>query len=122
LTVTLTAYNPSSGHQQIGTVHLSGITVCTGGTNNDSVWSPGAGACTDSANGGAEVPTCEDLDSGTSPDAGAHDFYMADVAENQDLSSGSGIALTHNGTLTMNDLSTSQNQCKNVNLYLQLTS
>lgn len=122
VTVSLTADNPSSGNQQVGTVHLSAIKACTGGTSNDSVWNPGTGACTDSAHGGTEVPSCEDFDSGSSPDADAHDFYMADVVENQDLSSGSGIALTHSGALTMNDLSGSQNQCKNVNLYLQLTS
>lgn len=119
--VTLTADNGSSGHQQVGTVHLSGIKACTGGTNNDSVWVPGSG-CSDSTNGGVEVPTCEDFDNGASPDANASDFYMADVAENQDLAPGSGIALSHNGTLQMNDLSKSQDQCKNVNLYLQFTS
>jgi len=122
VTVTFTADNPSSGHQQVGTVHLSGIKACTGGTGNDSVWNPATSSCTDGANGGAEVPGCEDFDNGSSPDANAHDFYMADVVENQDLPSGSGIALTNNGTLTMNDLSSSQNQCKNANLYLQFTS
>jgi hypothetical protein len=119
-TVTLTADNPSSGHQQVGTVHLSGIKACTGGTGNDSVWT--GSSCSDSAHGGVEVPGCEDFDNGSSPDGNAHDFYMADVVENQDLPSGSGQALTNNGTLTMNNLSSSQDQCKSANLYLQFTS
>ena len=122
VTVTLTADNPSPGHEQVGTVHLSGIKACTGGTNNDSVWNPGTSSCSDSANGGAEVPSCEDFDNGANPDANAHDFYMADIAENQDLAHGNGIALTNDGTLQMNDLSASQDQCKNANLYLQLNS
>jgi hypothetical protein len=120
--VTFTADNPSPGHQQVGTVHLSGIEACTGGTGNDSVWNPATSSCTDSANGGAEVPSCEDFDNGSNPDANASDFYMADVQENQDIAHGNGIALNSSGTLTMNDLSSSQNQCKNVNLYLMFTS
>lgn len=120
--VTLTADNPSPGHEQVGTVHLSGIKACTGGTSNDSVWNPATSSCTDSANGGVEVTSCEDFDSGASADANAHDFYMADVAENQDLAHGNGIALNNSGLLQMNDLSTSQDQCKNANLYLQLSS
>jgi hypothetical protein len=121
-TVTLTADNPSTGHQQVGTVHLSGIKACTGGIGNDSVWNAGTSSCSDSANGGVEVPGCEDFDNGSSANANAHDFYMADVPENQDLAHGNGIALTNNGTLQMNDLNSSQDQCKNANLYLQLTS
>lgn len=118
--VTLSADNPSPGHQLVGTVHLSGIKACTGGTGNDSVWT--GSACSDSANGGTEVAGCEDLDNGSSSNANSHDFYMADVVENQNLASGSGIGLTNSGTLSMNDLASSQNQCKNVNLYLQFTS
>lgn len=121
-TVTFTADNPSPGHQLVGTVHLSGIKACTGGTGNDSVWNPNTNSCTDAANGGVEVAGCEDFDNGSVADANAHDFYMADVVENQDLPSGNGTALTNSGTLQMNDLPSSQNQCKNVNLYLQFTS
>jgi len=119
-TVTLAADNPSSGHQQVGTVHLSGIYACTGGTNNDSVWN--GSSCSDGTNGGHEVSTCEDIDNGSVGNAGQHDFYMQDVQENQDIAPGTGTALNNNGTLVMNDLNSSQDQCKNANLYLVLTS
>ncbi len=118
-TVTLSATNPSSGHEEVGTVHLSGIKACTGGTGNDSVWN--GSSCSDSTNGGHEVTACEDFNNGSSANADTADFYMADVAENQDLASGSS-SLTNNGTLTMNDLNSSQNACENVNLYLTFTS
>jgi hypothetical protein len=122
VTVNLTADNPSNGNQQVGTIHLNGIKACTGGTGNDSVWNSSTSSCTDSANGGTEVTGCEDFDNGSSADANAHDFYMADVAENQSLAHANGIALTNSGTLQMNNLNSSQNQCKNANLYLELTS
>lgn len=115
LTVNLTADNPGNSKAQVGTVQLTGIKACSG---TGSTWT--GTAC---SNGGTEVSSCEDFDPGSAANANAHDFYMANVAENQELPANStGTALTNSGTLTMNDLASSQDQCKNVNLYLQLTS
>jgi hypothetical protein len=47
---------------------------------------------------------------------------MPDVVANQDVASGNGQAITATGTLTMNDLNSSQNTCKNANLTLNFTS
>lgn len=115
VTVALTADNPNSSKAQVGTLQLTGIKACSGA---GSSWN-GTGC----SSGGTEVTSCEDFDPGSAADANAHDFYMANVVENQELpASSTGTALTHSGTLTMNDLSTSQDQCKNVNLYLTFSS
>ena len=131
-TVTFTVANSGHGNQQLGTISLSGIKACTGGTNNDSVWDATNNVCTDATNGGHEVMTCEDYSNSAS--STTKDFSMANVAENQDLNAqttyyGDGNTTTHpnqlttgSGTLTMNDLSTLQDQCKNANLYLSFSS
>jgi hypothetical protein len=115
VTVNLTADNPNSAKAEVGTVQLTGIRACSGA---GSTWT--GNGC---SNGGTEVKACEDLDPGSAADADASDFYMANVAENQELPANStGNALANAGTLTMNDLTRSQDQCQGVNLYLQLTS
>lgn len=108
-TVTFTADNPSSGHQKIGTIHLASIVAC------DTAFS--GGACPS----GHEVTTCESAETGAS-DTTTSNFWMADVVSNQDLASGNGQSVSATGTLKLNDLSTSQDSCKNVNLLLNFTS
>ena len=49
-------------------------------------------------------------------------FTMPDVVANQDVASGSGIAITAGGTLTMLNSPTSQDACKGAPLTLHLTS
>jgi hypothetical protein len=107
--VTFTADNPSSGHQQIGTIHLASIVAC------NTAFSGG------SCPSGHEVTTCESVETG-STDGNTANFWMADVVSSQDLASGNGQSVTASGTLKMNDLSTSQDSCKGVNLQLNFTS
>ena len=107
--VSFTADNPSSGHQQIGTIHLASIVAC------NTAFSGG------SCPSGHEVTTCESVETGSS-DGNTANFWMADVASNQDLASGNGQSVTATGTLKMNDLSSSQDTCKSVNLLLNFTS
>ena len=45
-----------------------------------------------------------------------------EVAANQQVASGSGQSITATGTLTMNNLGSSQNTCQNANLTLNFTS
>jgi hypothetical protein len=47
---------------------------------------------------------------------------MAPVTENQDLAPGSGTSLSNSGTLYMNDLSSSQDDCKSATLTLSFSS
>lgn len=107
--VSFTADNPSSGYQQIGTIHLQSIVAC----NTAFV----AGACPS----GHEVTSCESVETGTS-DGNTANFWMPDVAADQDLASGNNQTVTAHGTLTMNDLTTSQDLCKGANLLLNFTS
>jgi hypothetical protein len=108
-TVTFTADNPSSGHQQVGTIHLVSIVACNTAFSG--------GACPS----GHEVTTCESVETGSS-DTGTANFWMPDVVSGQDLAPGNGQSISAPGTLTMNDLSSNQDSCKNVNLLLNLTS
>jgi hypothetical protein len=108
-TVTFTADNPSSGKQQIGTIHLASIVAC------NTAFS--AGTCPS----GHEVTSCESAETGAS-DTNTSNFWMADVVSNQDLASGSGQSVSATGTLRMNDLSSSQDLCKSANLLLNFTS
>jgi hypothetical protein len=110
--VTYTVDNPSSGHQQVGTIHLASINACPSG----DTWN--GTAC---SNAGIEIASCESVETGAS-DTTTANFWMPDVVSNQDLPSGNGQAITASGTLTMNDLNSSQNSCKNANLTLNLTS
>lgn len=113
--VTFTVSNPSTGHQQLGTIYLAGVKACTG---TGSSWN--GSAC---SNSGTEQTSCESVDPGNAADANASNFYMADVVENQDVAGGaSGTAVTNPGTLKMNNLASAQDSCKNANLYLQLAT
>lgn len=119
--VSFTVDNPSSGHQQLGTIYLMGVKACTGaGSSWDPSLNAGAGGC---SNSGTEQTGCESVDAGNAADANASNFYMADVTENQDLAgNASGVSATNGGTLKMNNLSSSQDSCKNAALYLQLAT
>jgi hypothetical protein len=119
--ISFTADNPSSGHQQLGTIYLAGVKACSGaGSSWDPSLNSGAGGC---SNSGTEQTTCESVDAGNAGDANLSNFYMADVTENQDLAgNATGVSATSGGTLKMNNLSSSQDGCKNANLYLQLAT
>ena len=98
--VSFTADNPGGGTERLGTIYLAGVKACTGASSS---WDP-------SLNSGAGG-------------AGASNFYLGDVAENQNLAGGaSGVSATNGGTLTMNNLNSSQDSCKNASLYLQLAT
>jgi hypothetical protein len=109
-TVSFTADNPSPGKQEIGTIHLLSVVAC------NTAFSGG------SCPSGHEVSTCESVESGSS-DTNTANFWMPDVVSGQDLlPSSSGQTVSATGTLTMNDLTTNQDSCKNVNLLLNFTS
>ena len=107
--VSFTADNPSSGKQQIGTIHLASVVACNTAFSG--------GACPS----GHEITTCESVETGSS-DGNTANFWMPDVVSNQDLASGNGQTVTASGTLTMNDLASSQDLCKSANLLLNFTS
>ena len=93
-TVTFTVDNPSSGHQQLGTIHLQS-------------WSSNKAGCNSSADNGAETTW----------------ITMPDVAVNQDYAPGSGQAVTPTGTITFNNLATTdQSACKGATLTFNYTA
>lgn len=110
--VTFTVDNSSPGHQKLGTVHVASIKACPAG----DTWN--GSACT---NAGTEITTCETVETGTT-DGNTANFWMPDVVSNQDIPTGNGTAVTQTGTFTMNDLSSSQDTCKNANLTVNFTS
>ena len=112
-TVSFTIDNASSGNQQLGTVHLASVKACVGA---GSSWN--GSSCT---NSGVEATTCESVETGAS-DTNTANFWMADVVSNEDFGNGNGQAVTATGTLKMNDLSSSQDSCKNANLTLNFTA
>ena len=121
VSISFTVDNPGGGTERLGTIYLAGVKACTGAS---SAWDPslngGAGGC---SNSGTEQTGCESVDPGNVADANASNFYMADVAENQDLAgNATGVSATNGGTVKMNNLSSSQDSCKNANLYLQLAT
>jgi hypothetical protein len=121
VSISFTVDNPGGGTERLGTIYLAGVKACTGASSS---WDPslnsGAGGC---SNSGTEQTGCESVDPGNAADANASNFYMADVAENQDLAgNASGVSATNGGTVKMNNLSSSQDSCKNANLYLQLAT
>ena len=111
-TVSFTVDNPSPGHQQVGTIHLATVKACPAGDS----WT--GSAC---SNSGTEITTCESVETGSS-DTNTANFWMPDVVANQQVNSGNGQTVTATGTLTMNNLSASQNSCQNANLTLNFTS
>ena len=108
-TVTFTADNPSAGKQRVGTIHLASIVACNQAFTGTTCAS------------GHEVTTCESVETGGT-DGNTANFWMPDVAANQDIASGNAQSITATGTLTMNDLTSSQDSCKSVNLLLNFTS
>jgi hypothetical protein len=108
--VSFTVTNPSSGHQHLGTITLSGVHACTG---TGSSWD--GTACT---NSGTRESTCETFDNNAS--STADDFSMQAVSANQDVAPGSS-AVTATGTFTMNDLASAQDSCQGTNLTLSFT-
>ncbi len=108
-TVTFTADNSSGGKERVGTIHLASIVAC------DQAFSGGTCAS------GHEITSCESVETGSS-DGNTANFWMPDVAANQEVASGSAQSVTATGSLMMNDLSTSQDPCKNANLLLNFTS
>lgn len=112
-TVSFTVDNPSSGHQQLGTIHLATVKACVGA---GSSWN--GSSC---SNSGTEASTCESVETGSS-DTNTANFWMADVVSSQDFGNGNGQPVTATGTLKMNDLSSNQDACKNANLTLNFTS
>ena len=121
VSISFTVDNPGGGTERLGTIYLAGVKACTGaGSSWDPSLNSGAGGC---SNSGTEQTSCESVDPGNASDANAGNFYLADVTENQDLTGGaSGVSATNGGTLKMNNLSSSQDSCKNANLYLQLAT
>lgn len=111
--VSFTVDNSSSGSQQVGTIHLASVKACVG---VGSAWT--GSAC---SNSGTEATTCESVETGAS-DTNTANFWMADVVANQTFGNGAGQAVTAPGSLKMNNLSSSQDACKNANLLLNLTS
>lgn len=112
-TVSFTADNPSGGKEQVGTIQLVSIKACTG---SGSSWN--GTAC---SNGGTRQTSCEDFSTGATNDT-SKDYWMPDVAANQEVAAGNGKTITATGTLTMNDLSTSQDLCQGADLQLSFTS
>jgi hypothetical protein len=110
--VSFTVDNPSSGDQQVGTIHVVSIKACPAG----DTWN--GAACT---NSGVEITTCETVETGGSTTNTAN-FWMPDVVANQDVPTGNGQTITATGTITMNDLNASQNTCKSASLTVNFTS
>ena len=114
--VTFTANNPSPGHEKLQTITLTGVRACTG-TGSSWTGTYGAGSCSAS---GTEQTTCESYD--TSASSTTDNFSMPVVTVNTDYPSGSGQAVSPNGSIAMNDLSSSQNSCQNASLTLFFTT
>ena len=107
--VTFTADNSGGGKERVGTIHLASIVACNQAFSG--------GTCAS----GHEITTCESVETGSS-DGNTANFWMPDVVSNQEVAVGSGQSVSATGTLTMNDLSSSQDTCKNANLLLNFTS
>ena len=111
-TVSFTVDNPSPGKQYVAAIHLASVKACPSG----DTWT--GSAC---SNSGTEITTCESVETGAS-DTNTDYFWMPDTTVNQQVSSGNGQTVTQTGTLTMNNLGSSQNTCQNANLTLNFTS
>jgi hypothetical protein len=113
-TVSFTALNSSPGHQQLGTIYLAGVKACN----------PGSWNGTNCGAGGTEITTCESINDGSVADnPAANQFYMGDVTSNQDFGPGaSPQAVSATGVLYFHNLAASQDQCKNANLTLLLST
>lgn len=118
-TVAITVTNNGGGNQQLGTVTLTAVHACVGA---GSSWNG-----TSCSAGGTEATGCEDF-SAAATNPGNTDFWMAPIAEGQDLAPGTYTSASaspntiNDGTLYMNDLNSSQDACKSANLTLTLSS
>jgi hypothetical protein len=112
--VTFTVDNGGGGTQKLGTITLSSVAACS------SNWS--GNICNGGAAGVGNVSGCGTVDPGSTADANASDFYMPDVAVNASFGTGNNQSVTPTGTLKMNNLSRSQDQCKNAHLLLNFTA
>ena len=112
--VTFTADNTGGGPEKLGTITLSSVAACT------VSWA--GNVCNNGSPGVGNITGCGTVDPGNTTDANASDFYMADVPVNTSLGKGSGQALTPTGTLLMNNLTRSQDPCKNAHLLLNFTA
>jgi hypothetical protein len=110
--VSFTVNNPSSGHEKLGSITLTAIHACTGA---GSTWN--GSTCTA---GGTEQTGCESFD--TNASSTADDFSMPTVTSNTDFGPGNNQTVGQTGTLTMNDLNSSQNLCQGANLTLSFTT
>jgi hypothetical protein len=107
--VSFTANNTSPGHQLLGTIYLASVQAYP--------------TALDRTNGTNVIGGCGSVDPGNVGNAGTSDYYMADVAANQDFGpSGSPQAVTAGGTLVMNNLNASQDACKGAFLKLNLAT
>ena len=105
-TVRFTVDNPSKQPRRLTTIHLASVVAC------DTAFI--SGACPR----GHENTSCESIDRGDRANRVASNFYMADIEVNQDVDAGDGQAVALTGTLTMNNLDTNQDGCKNSKLQL----
>ncbi len=112
--ISFTVSNPGTGHEQLTSIQLASVKACVG---SGSSWN--GSSC---SNSGTEATTCESVETGAT-DGNTANFWMPNVSENQDVAGGaSNATVTNNGTLTMNDLSSNQDACKNANLTLNFTT
>jgi hypothetical protein len=111
-TVSFTVNNPSAGSERLGSITLSGVHACTGA---GSSWN--GSAC---SNSGTEQTSCESFD--TSSSSTTDNFSMPVVTSNTTFGPGNNQTVSQSGTLTMNDLNSSQNSCQGANLTLSFTT
>ena len=121
-TVTLTAYNNSTGNEAIGSpIYLASVNACPEGTTYQS----GSSDCWDGVALDAHVPALSDCQS-VAPGNVANDtsktWWMADVTTTQDFAPGVTTTIMPTGTLVMNDTTFNQNDCKNANLTLNFAT
>jgi hypothetical protein len=112
--VTFTADNTGGGTEKLGTISLSSVAACSVNWSGDT--------CNGGSPGVGNVTGCGTVDPGSTSDANASDFYMADVPVNASLGKGSGQSIGQTGTLVMNNLSRSQDQCKSAHLLLNFSA
>jgi hypothetical protein len=129
-TVTLTAKNFASSTESISTIHLTGIQACVAAWTaaDTSSWPVAAPTCADTGSDAASDAACDTSSStGTSNDT-SKAFWMSDVTLNATsasdgmLAGSSSHVLDTSGTITMNNLSTSQDACQGKHLLLTFTA
>ena len=116
--VKFSVHNPGNGTQYLDTISLSSVAACS------IVW---VGEVCNSASAGVGDLACKSVDPGNAINAGASDFYMTDVPQKIQIPAGATenkttTPATIDGTLYMNNLSSSQDICKNAHLLLTFAS